>query len=36
MKGTGRALHPLKIKKNDGFQALPKPSAIFLDFFTPA
>ncbi len=34
-----RALHPLKIKNNDGFHlahVLDRPSAIFLDFFTPA
>ena len=29
------ALHPLIIKKNDGFQQA-GPSAIFLDSFTPA
>jgi len=32
-------LHPLKIKNSDGFHLahmLDRPSAIFLDFFTPA
>jgi len=36
---TKGALRPLKIKKNDGFHpslSRGRPSAIFLDFFTPA